>query len=87
MNKKRNAPRKVQWSKDRPVRPDHDPMLGNLRSLLAADQRSYFAKANVSGLAPGTLKRIVDGTTRRPQGVTIQMAYAMLGYEIVAVKK
>jgi hypothetical protein len=78
--------KKAPWSADRPKRPDHDPMLGDLRELLARDGRSFYAKANVSGLAPSTIKKIVDGTTRRPQGVTVQMAYAMLGYSVRAVK-
>lgn len=81
------APRKVPWSPDRPKRPDHDPMLADLRQLLAMDKRSFFMKANVSGLAPSTLKNIQDGTTRRPQGVTMQMAYRMLGYVLKPVRE
>lgn len=81
--------KRIVWSKDRPKRPDVDPMLGDLRSLLAADQRNYQLKADRSGLAPSTIKKIEDGTTRRPLGTTVQMAYAMLGYELrpVRVKK
>jgi hypothetical protein len=79
-------PRKVMWSKDRPKRPDVDPLLSALRTALAADNRTYYGKANSSGLAPTTIKRIQDGTTRRPQGVTMQMAYRMLGYELKPVK-
>ncbi|QIG76931.1 hypothetical protein EVC30_102 [Rhizobium phage RHph_Y1_11] len=86
-SKKRKAPRRIEWSKSRPQRPDHDPMLADLRQLLIKDKRSYHAKADLSGLAPSTLKNIEDGTTRRPQGVTIQMAYAMLGYKLKAVKE
>lgn len=78
--------RKRLWSPDRPKRPDHDPLLADLREALAADQRSTWAKANVSGLAPATLANIQKGVTRRPTGITIQMAYAMLGYELVKVK-
>lgn len=75
---------KSKYSRNRPVRPEHDPMLGHLRKVLTQDQRSLFAKANVSGLAPATIKNIINGHTRRPQGVTIQMAYKMLGYKLVA---
>lgn len=78
--------KKVPWSRNRPKRPDYDPMLANLRKLLADDQRSYHVKADKSGLAPGTLKKIEDGTTRRPLGTTVQMAYAMLGYKLQPVK-
>lgn len=78
--------KKVKWSKDRPVRPDVDPMLSRLRQMLAKDERSFYAKANSSGLAPATIRNIQNGVTRRPQGVTIQMAYKMLGYELRPVE-
>jgi hypothetical protein len=78
--------KKVQWSKDRPVRPDVDPLLAKLRIALAMDKRTYHAKADASGLAPATIKRIEDGTTRRPQGVTIQLAYRMLNFVLKPVK-
>lgn len=83
------SPKKLKWSKDRPIRPDFDPLLTELRVALAMDRRTYYAKANTSGLAPATIKNIEDGITRRPQGVTIQMAYRMLGFELkpVRVKK
>jgi hypothetical protein len=61
-------------------------MLLELRQLLMTDRRTFHAMADVSGLAPSTLRNIVDGKTRRPLGTTIQMAYAMLGYKIRAVK-
>ena len=73
---------KVNWSKDRPQKPNRDPMLDDLVELLAADKRSTFAKANVSGLSPSTLNNWQNGKVRRPQGVSIQMAYRMLGYEL-----
>lgn len=78
---------KYQWSKSRPVKPDTDPMLQDLIPLLQADRRSRFAKANVSGLSPATLKNWEMGRGRRPQGVSLQMAYRMLGYELKPVKK
>lgn len=83
---KANKHKKIVWSKNRPKRPDFDPMLGDLRELLTADRRNYHMKADISGLAPSTLKNIEDGTTRRPLGTTVQMAYRMLGYELKPVK-
>lgn len=74
--------KKPQWSKDRPQKPEIDPMLADLREALAADRRSTFAKANVSGLSPSTINDILNHKTRRPQAVTYQMAYKMLGYEL-----
>lgn len=76
---------KQHWSKDRPQRPDRDPMLDDVLALLAADKRSNFAKANVSGLSPSTLKNWENGKTQRPQGVSLQMAFKMLGYELKPV--
>lgn len=73
------------WSKDRPQRPDRDPMLDDLLPLLASDKRSNFAKANVSGLSPSTLRNWENGKVRRPAGVSLQMAYRMLGYELKPV--
>lgn len=76
---------KITWSKDRPQKPDRDPMLDDLVELLSADKRSTFAKANVSGLSPSTLKNWENGKVNRPQGVSMQMAYRMLGYELKPV--
>lgn len=73
---------KITWSKDRPQEPVRDPMLDDLVELLAADKRSNFAKANVSGLSPSTLKNWENGKVRHPQSVSVQMAYKMLGYEL-----
>lgn len=77
---------KARWSKDRPQKPVRDPMLDDLVELLRADNRSTFAKANVSGLSPSTLKNWENGKVRRPQGVSMQMAYKMLGYELKPVR-
>lgn len=74
------------WSKDRPLKPARDPMLDDLLNLLSADRRSNFAKANVSGLSPSTLKNWESGKTRHPQSVSVQMAYRMLGYRLQPVK-
>ena len=76
---------KNTWSKDRPQKPNRDPMLDDLVELLVADKRSTFAKANVSGLSPSTLKNWEKGKVNRPQSVSMQMAYRMLGYELKPV--
>lgn len=78
--------KRPNWSKDRPQKPDVDPMLEDLVDALNRDKRSNFAKANVSGLSPSTLKSWQNGKVRRPQGVSMQMAYRMLGYELKPVK-
>lgn len=83
--KRMTAMTKQVWSKDRPQKPERDPMLDDLLPLLAADKRSTFAKANVSGLSSSTLNNWESGKVRRPMGVSIQMAYRMLGYELKPV--
>lgn len=74
--------KKVSWSRDRPEKPDTDPLLPDVVALLLKDNRSNYAKANVSGLSPSTLRNWENGKVRRPQGVSLQMAYRMLGYEL-----
>jgi len=76
---------KKEWSKDRPQKPERDPLLDDLLPLLAADKRSTFAKANVSGLSASTIRNWQNGQVRRPQAVSVQMAYRMLGYELKPV--
>lgn len=70
----------------RPVKPYRDPLLEQLLVEMKKDPRSRNAKANVSGLSPACLKRWDDGTTRRPQAVSLQMAWRMLGYELQPVR-
>lgn len=77
---------KIKWSDDRPQKPNRDPMLDDLLPLLNADKRSTFAKANVSGLSPATLRNWSLGRVQRPMGVSIQMAYKMLGYRLTPVR-
>lgn len=70
----------------RPVKPDRDPLLAELMVTMAKDPRTRNAKANVSGLSNATLKNWETGKTRRPQALSLQMAYRMLGYELRPVK-
>ncbi len=78
--------RKPHWSKDRPQKPEVDPLLDDLVEAMTKDKRSTFAKANVSGLSPATLKNWERRKVRHPQSVSVQMAYRMLGYELRPVK-
>lgn len=81
------AMKKVPWSKFRPTRPEEDPMLPDLLQLLAQDKRSVFAMADSSGLSTSTIRNWKNYKVRRPQSVSVQMAYAMLGYELRPVKR
>jgi hypothetical protein len=75
------------WSRNRPVRPDVDPLLKQIRFLIAKDPRSTWAKANVSGLSPTTINSWLKGKTRHPQAASLQMAARMLGKKLVLEDK
>ena len=75
------------WSSNRPTKPAVDPLLDPLRNAARGDNRSYYAKANVSGLSPSTIRNLMNGKTKRPQAITLQMMWGMLGYELKAVPK
>lgn len=78
---------KQAFDPNRPTRPDRDPLLDEVVTLLKQDTRSRFAKANVSGLSVATLKNWEERKVRRPQSVSIQMAAAALGYQLALVRK
>lgn len=71
---------------NKPEKPNIDPMLDDIVLLLQKDNRSTYAKANVSGLSSSTLNNWVKGRVRHPQSVSLQMAYRMLGYELRRVR-
>lgn len=70
----------------KPEKPEIDPMLDDIVTLLRRDTRSTYAKANVSGLSSSTLNNWMKSKVKHPQSVSIQMAYRMLGYELRRVK-
>ena len=75
------------WSPSRPHKPNIDPMLDQIRTMIRNDPRSTWAKANVSGLSPNTINSWLNGKTRHPQAVSIQMAARMLGARLILEKK
>lgn len=78
--------KKINWSKNRPVKPDVDPFMDDIVSLLHKDGRSTFQMADQSGLSPTTFQNWMKGKVRRPQGTSIVMAYRMLGFELRPVR-
>lgn len=70
------------WSPRRPERPEVDPLYVQLLRLLERDQRSVWAKADVSGLSTSTIRNWQKGKVKRPSGVSLQMAARMLGKRI-----
>ena len=78
---KKKAPVRL-WSPSRPERPDVDPLYLEVLSLLERDKRSVWQKANASGLSTTTIYNWQRHKTKRPSGVSLQMAAAMLGKKI-----
>ena len=71
------------WSPYRPERPDADPIFLEILAELDGDHRSVWAMANESGLSTTTLYNWRKRKTRRPSGVSLQMAARMLGKRII----
>lgn len=80
MAKVKHQPR--LWSPRRPERPEVDPLYLQIRQMLEADKRSVWAKANASGLSTTTIYNWQRHKTKRPSGVSLQMAAKMLGRKI-----
>jgi hypothetical protein len=70
------------WSPSRPERPEVDPLYSEVLALFERDNRSVWEKANASGLSTTTIYNWRRGRTKRPSGVSLQMAAAMLGRRI-----
>lgn len=75
------------WSAGRPHKPTEDALYLEVRKRLKYDNRSTWAKADVSGLSTSTIRNWENGKVRYPQAASLQMAAHMLGYEIVLKKK
>lgn len=80
--KKGNKPAVRLWSRNRPARPEVDPLYLEVLRLLERDKRSVWAKANASGLSTTTIYNWQKHRTKRPSGVSLQMAARMLGRRI-----
>lgn len=78
---------KQVWSPNRPKKPTVDPVYLQIKALLERDNRSNFAKANVCGLSPSTLRNWESGKVKRPESVSLQMVARMFGYDFRLVKK
>jgi hypothetical protein len=70
------------WSPHRPERPDVDPIHVQLMKLLDRDKSSVWEKANASGLSTSTIYNWQKRKTKRPSGVSLQMAAKFLGKKI-----
>jgi hypothetical protein len=71
------------WSASRPERPEVDPIHVQIVDLMSNDSRTVWQKANESGLSVSTINNWHKGKVKRPNGVSLQMAAAMLGRRII----
>lgn len=71
------------WSPDRPQKPEQDDLYTQIRTAMKLDNRSTWAKANVSGLSTSTIRNWENGKVKYPQAVSLQMAARMLGKRII----
>lgn len=75
------------WSPSRPRIPDTDPLYEQIVAQLLEDRRSYWEKADQSGLSQSTLRNWERGKVKQPKGISLQMAAQMLGGRIVFMKR
>jgi hypothetical protein len=78
--------KKINWSKNRPVKPEVDPFMDDIVNRLSGDKRSQFQMADQSGLSPTTISNWMKGKVKRPQATSLVMAYRMLGFELRPVR-
>lgn len=79
--------KKFKWSRSRPVKPDVDPLVNDLREKLNADDRSTYQKANASGISTSAIRNIQISKTKRPQALTVTMLYRALGFDMIFRKR
>jgi hypothetical protein len=73
------------WSPSRPKRPETDPIHVEIMKLMQSDPRSVWQIANESGLSTTTIYNWQNHKTKRPTGVSLQMAAKFLGKKIKLV--
>jgi sarcosine oxidase gamma subunit len=65
---------------------DQHPCVDELRTWLEQDSRTIYAIAKAADISDSTVKRLIDGTTRRPQNATIDMLGKAMGYKRIWTK-
>lgn len=64
-----------------------DPLFARTVEILASAGMSRTAIAKKSGLSSSTIAKWLDGTTRRPQSISLQFALRAAGYKMTITKE
>jgi predicted transcriptional regulator len=65
---------------------DKDPMIDQVRTVIADSQMTYKAIAEESGVTAYTIRKWLDGDTKRPQAATFNAVLRACGYKLSIVK-
>ena len=65
---------------------DKDPVIDEVRTLVADSDRTYQQVHEASGVSVTTLYNWFEGTTKKPQYATVMAVVRALGYESRFVK-
>lgn len=66
---------------------DKDPIIDSMRTILDAENATYAAVHEKSGVSTNTLYQWFDGKTKRPQYATVMAVARSLGYDMVLTKR
>jgi len=65
---------------------DKDPMIDQVRTVIADSQMTYKAISEASGVTSTTLRNWLDGSTRKPQAATFNAVLRACGYKLSIVR-
>jgi len=65
---------------------DKDPMIDQVRTVIADSQMTYKAISEASGVTSTTLRGWLDGSTRKPQAATFNAVLRACGYKLSIVR-
>ena len=61
---------------------DKDPMIDQVRTVIADSHMMYKDIAEASGVTPHTIRNWLDGSTRKPQAATFNAVLRACGYKL-----
>jgi hypothetical protein len=64
-----------------------DPVIGDIRTMMATDTLTSTVVAERSGVSPTTIQSWLSGKTKRPQHATVMAAFRGSGWDMKVVKK
>lgn len=61
---------------------DKDPIIDQVRTVIADSQMTYKAISEASSVTPMTIRNWLDGQTRKPQAATVNAVLRACGYKL-----